>query len=247
MFGSSVSSWWINWRVCGSWSMQNLNFPTEVCQKSPSELSSELRFGLSAESWSPPTIDGRATWTVAWATSASDNVTERATAVTIFSDGMIADRSRSSWSETVSTVAVIIWECKKSKVKVSESGCEGGWTEQINTNVLQQTFHNEHQNSNVANRLVEGKIQKANQTSKDSVGRPGGAECAGEWEGRADPAQSRFLHVWQHCIDLCMYRNIFTDVATDFSATGTVWLGNESVDRDTEKVRVRDRRFLFWL
>lgn len=204
MLGSSVSSWWINWSVCGSWSMQNLNFPTEVCQKSPSELSSELRFGLSAESWSAPTIDGRAIWTVACATSASDSVTDRATAVTIFSDGIIAARSRSSWSETVSTVAVMIWVCKKSKLKVSESGCVGGWTVQINTNLFQQTFHNEHQNSNVANRLVvkKGKykkqIKQVRSWKVDRVGSRGGDARVGR-TGCSRPVS--FSHVWQHCID----------------------------------------------
>uniref|UniRef100_A0A2M4B824 Putative secreted protein n=1 Tax=Anopheles triannulatus TaxID=58253 RepID=A0A2M4B824_9DIPT len=49
---------------------------------------------------------GFATCTVAVATSASDKVTDLATAGTTFSDGMTG--AKSNCSETVSTVAVII-------------------------------------------------------------------------------------------------------------------------------------------
>lgn len=133
MLGNSDSNLWIYCNGWGSVSNLNLNFPTDVCQKSsPSSNSSERSsvdsFILSTSG--PMIRDGLDTCAVAVAvpidlwlkdwlkkwfgylpTSVSDSVIERAIALTTFSDGIIA--ARSSCSETVSTVAVIIWGLMK--------------------------------------------------------------------------------------------------------------------------------------
>lgn len=117
---------------CGNWSIENLNRPTDVCQNSSPSSNSSSSGTPSIVSTESPMICGRATEAVAVAkncisirklfyntvnllpTSASDKVTLRATADTTFSEGIIA--AKSSGSETVSTVAVMIcsfewWIC----------------------------------------------------------------------------------------------------------------------------------------
>lgn len=86
--------------------MQNLNFPIEVFHKLSKSSSASSSIGSSFS----PIVCDFAISVVVVAVSVSDRVIALATAETTFSAGIMA--ARSSCSETVSTVAVIIWKTR---------------------------------------------------------------------------------------------------------------------------------------